>query len=73
MRLSEGNFLVPEAFGLTPTAAFKFPREGIRSVNHLANTDWGPSGSYDFMANEFKTQIGNFESVCEVSTIQRKF
>ena len=53
VRLSEGNFLLPEADGLTPTAAFKFFRDGIQSVNHLANTNWGPSGSYDFMANDF--------------------
>ena len=29
MRLSEGNFLVPEADGLSPTMALKFPRDGI--------------------------------------------
>lgn len=73
MRLSEANFLVPEADGLTPAAAFKFTRDGIPSVNHVASTGWAPSGSYDFMANDFKTRIGNFESECEVETIQRKF
>lgn len=73
MRLSEGNFLLPEQDGLTPSVAFKFTRDGIPSVNHVANTGWGPSGSYNFMANEFKTKIGNFENACEKETIQRKF
>lgn len=29
IRFSEGNFLVPEADGLTPTMAMKFPRDGM--------------------------------------------
>ena len=29
VRLSEANFLLPEADGLTPSAAFKFFRDGI--------------------------------------------
>ena len=53
VRLSEANFLLPEADGLTPSAAFKIFRDGIQSVNHVANTSWGPSSSYDFMANDF--------------------
>ena len=69
MRLSEGNFLLPEVDGLTPTAAFKFTRDEMPSVNHVANTAWGPSGSYDFMANDFKTHLGNFENDCEIETI----
>ena len=73
LRMSEGNFLVPEADGLTPTIGLKFLRDGMESVNHVANTDWGPSGSYNFMANEFKTHIGNFHNNCEVDTIERKF
>lgn len=73
MRLSEGNFLLPEVDGLTPTAAFKFTRDEKPSVNHVANTAWGPSGSYDFMANDFKTHLGNFHNTCEIETIQRKF
>lgn len=73
MRLSEGNFLIPELDGLTPTAAFKFTRDGMPSVNHVANTAWGPSGSYDFFANEFKTHIGDFDLWCDKATIERKF
>ena len=53
VRLSEANFLLPEADGLTPSAAFKIFRDGIQSVNHVANTSWGPSSSYDFMARDF--------------------
>ena len=36
IRLSEGNFILPEAPGLTPTMAIKFLRDGKPSVNHLA-------------------------------------
>lgn len=73
VRLSEANFLLPEVDGLTPSAAFKFTRDGMPSVNHVANTGWEPSGSYDFMANEFKTKIGGFDNTCLIETIQRKF
>ena len=40
---SEGNFLLPETTGLTPTLAMKFNRDGMRSVNHLANVDFEPT------------------------------
>ena len=37
IRMSETNFDVPEATGLTPSLAIKFLRDGMGSVNHLAN------------------------------------
>lgn len=74
MRLSEGNFLVPEADGLTPTMALKFPRDGMQSVNHLAQPSWGPSGSWNFFENnDFKISLGEFENECEEATIEQKF
>jgi len=43
IRMSEGNFNVPEAPGLTPTFAMKFLRTKMRSVNMLANTSFEPN------------------------------
>lgn len=60
LRLSEGNFLLPEAPGLTPTMAIKFLRDGISSVNFLANTNFEPSTSWNFFANHFHTRIPFF-------------
>lgn len=73
MRLSEGNFLLPEAPGLTPTVAMKFLRDGMRSVNHLANTSFEPSNSFNFLKNDFKTRIDFFQNPINQETIQRKF
>ena len=73
IRLSEGNFLVPEAPGLTPTFAMKFPRDGIESVNQLANTSFEPSTSFNFFAREFKNRIDFFQDPCAKQTIERHF
>lgn len=60
IRLSESNFDVPEAPGLTPSLAIKFPRDGMRSVNHLANVSFEPTDSFNFMANDFKSRVELF-------------
>ena len=69
IRLSEANFLVPEAGGLTPTLAMKFPRTKIPSANILANTSFEPSKSYNFFENDFKTRVKFFTSVNGQMTI----
>ncbi len=73
IRLSEANFLLPEAPGLTPTFAMKFPRSKIPSANILANTSFEPSESYNFFENDFKTRINFFTNEYNIKTIQRKF
>lgn len=60
LRMSEGNFDLPEAPGLTPTLALKFTRTGMRSVNHLANVNFEPTTSFDFFANPFLTHVPMF-------------
>ena len=74
MRLSEGNFLVPEADGLTPTMALKFPRDGMQSVNNFAQPSWSASGSWNFFEdNDYKISLGEFPDGCEEATIEQKF
>lgn len=73
IRLSEGNFILPEAPGLTPTLAIKFLRDGMESVNHLANTDFEPSNSWDFFANDFLSRIPLFTDECARDSIEAKF
>ena len=67
IRLSEGNFApLPETNGLTPTIALKFPRTGKPSVNHLANTSFEPSTSFNFFKNDFKVRIPLFTDTCAI-------
>ena len=78
MRLSEGNFFVPEADGLTPAMALKFPRDGMQSVNHLAQSGWSSTGSWNFFEtndffNDFKIKLEEFPDGCEEATIEQKF
>lgn len=73
IRLSEGNFILPEAPGLTPTLAIKFLRDGKPSVNHLANTSFEPSNSWNFFANNFPSHIPLFDDECAQDSIQAKF
>jgi hypothetical protein len=74
IRLSEGNFApLPETNGLTPTIALKFPRTGKPSVNHLANTSFEPSTSFNFFKNDFKVRIPLFTDTCAIQTIERRF
>ena len=73
IRMSEANFDLPEAPGLTPSLAIKFLRDGMKSVNHLANVSFGPTDSFNFFANNFRSKIPLFEDVCAQETIQKKF
>ena len=66
IRMSEANFgLLEEAPGLTPSIAIKFLRDGMKSVNHLANVSFGPSKSFNFFANDFRSSVPLFENECE--------
>lgn len=60
LRMSEANFDLPEARGLTPSMALKFPRTGMHSINHLANVNFEPTNSFDFFANDFLTHVPMF-------------
>lgn len=60
VRLSEGNFMIPEASGLTPTMALKFLYDGIESLNIVANTSFESSSSWNFFAKDFRTHIELF-------------
>ena len=65
IRMSEANFgLLEEAPGLTPSIAIKFLRDGMKSVNHLANVSFGPTKSFNFFANDFRSRVPLFEDVC---------
>ncbi len=75
MRMSESNFDVPEAPGLTPSFAMKFLRDGIRSVNllTLANESFGPMDNFNFFSEDFYTRVHIPEDDCPRRTIVRKF
>ena len=67
LRFSEANFApLPETNGLTPALALKFPRTKIASVNHVANTSFEPSTSWNFFKNDFKVRIPLFTGKVEV-------
>lgn len=73
IRMSEGNFLLDEAPGLTPSLAIKIFRDGMESVNQLANVSFEPTDSFNFFANNFHSHVELFTDQCAVDTIQRKF
>ncbi len=75
MRMSESNFDVPEAPGLTPSFAMKFLRDGMRSVNMLtlANESFGPMDNFNFFSEDFYTRVFLPEEDCPKRTIVRKF
>ena len=60
LRMSEANFDLREAPGLTPSLALKFTRDGVRSVNLLANVSFEPTESHNFFANDFRVNIPTF-------------
>jgi len=60
IRLSESNIMTPVASGLTPSLAIKFLRDGIRSVNHLANVSFDPTDSFNFFENNFRSRVDFF-------------
>ena len=74
IRLSESNFIVPETTGLSPSLAIKFLRNGMDSVNHLANVSFASTDSWNFFANDFRSRVDLFTNQqCERPTIERKF
>ena len=73
MRLSESNFLIPEAGGLAPSLAIKFLRDGMRSVNVLANVGFESTSSFNFFAANFRARVDLHENECAADTIERKF
>ena len=73
MRLSESNFLIPEAGGLAPSLAIKFLRDGMRSVNVLANVGFESTSSFNFFAGNFRTRVDLHVNECAADTIERKF
>lgn len=73
LRLSEGNFILPDTPGLTPSLAIKFLRTGMESVNQLANVSFEPTDSWNFFENHFHTRVNFFTDQCAIDTIQRKF
>ena len=73
IRMSEANFVLPETSGLTPSLAIKFLRDGMESVNVLANVSFDPTSSFNFFANIFRSRINLFGDTCGQETIQKKF
>jgi len=73
IRMSESNFLIPEAGGLAPSLAIKFLRDGRRSTNLLANVGFESTDSFNFMATNFRHRIDLHENHCAAETIERKF
>jgi len=71
MRLSESNFDLPEAAGLTPSFGLKFLRDGMRSVNMvtLANESFEPTDNFNFFSEDFYTRVFLFEDDCPKNTI----
>ena len=64
LRMSEANFDVPEATGLTPSIALKFTRTNKSSVNILANASFEPTESFNFFENDFRVNLDMFEHSC---------
>ena len=62
IRLSEANFAMTEASGLTPSFAMKFLRDGIESVNLFGASGFEPSQSWNFFENDFSNRLGLFEN-----------
>ena len=82
IRMSEGNFNVPEMPGLTPTFGLKCPRTKIKSANLVANTSFEPNNAqktpagtspFDFFARNFSASIPLFSDPLDQITVQRKF
>jgi len=57
IRLSEANYFLPEASGLTPSLAIKFLRDGMESVNHMGNVSFEPTQSFNFFSGPFHSRL----------------
>lgn len=76
LRMSESNFLVetdPASIGLTPSLAMKFPRSGMRSVNHLANVSFENMEGWNFFEHNFRSRVDFHENDCAAETIELVF
>lgn len=74
IRLSEENFApLPEATGLSPSIALKFPRTNKPSVNILAAGSFEPSTSFNFFKGPITPRMPPHSRKIEVQTIERKF
>ena len=73
MRMSEGNFMIPEASGLTPSLAIKFLRDNMPSINLLANVSFESTNSWNFFSTIYRHRIDLHENECAAETIERKF
>ena len=73
LRLSEGGFDLPEITGLNPSLAMKFTRDGMKSVNMLANVAFEQSNSFNFFKNDFRVNIDMFSNECAQKTIRETF
>ena len=62
IRLSESNFAMNEASGLTPSFAIKFLRDGIESVNLFGAASLEATDSWNFFENDFSNRLGLFEN-----------
>ena len=72
IRMSEANYFLPEASGLTPSFAIKFLRDGMESVNQMANVSFEPTESFNFFSGPFRTRPPLPEDPCTEESIQRK-
>ena len=73
LRLSEAGFDLPEVSGLNPSLAMKFTRDGMYSVNMLANVGFEQSDSFYFFENDFRVNVDNFTDECAQETIMQAF
>ena len=59
--------------GLTPSLAIKFSRDGMRSVNHLANVSFETMEGWNFFGHNYRSRVDFHENECAALTIERIF
>jgi hypothetical protein len=72
IRMSEANYYLPEASGLTPSLAIKFLRDGMESVNHMGNVSFEPTQSFNFFSGPFRSRLPLHVDTCAEESIQKK-
>ena len=72
IRLSEANYFLPEASGLTPSLAIKFLRDGMESVNHMGNVSFEPTQSFNFFSGPFRSRLPIIQDTCAQETMLKK-
>ena len=58
---------------MTPSLALKFPRTGMRSVNHLANVSFENMEGWNFFEHNFRSRVDFHENECAAETIELVF